>query len=242
MMREQTLVPCFASRFSFIELTFGRMPILTRWSRTSTFQIVSARLSKNSASLTSASDASFSRRASNLVSLMSQRVERLSVSVLMHDHYSHAGNCTGLPSNTCHFPSTSNKNSFLFQRHLSPFESWPQLLFRFSSVWRQRFVIGAFDKNFFSPLFSIFDTWASISFDASPCRTFLIRFLSWSDSCMLNMYRLPRTTSDGIFDIDNRISSHLVPNSWTSTLRRVIDNKWEESSTVSWAPVTRKQS
>ena len=32
-----------------------------------------------------------------LVSLMDQRVERLSVSVLVHDHCSHAGNCTGLP-------------------------------------------------------------------------------------------------------------------------------------------------
>ena len=32
------LVPCFASRFSFMEMTFGRMPTLTRRSRTSTFQ------------------------------------------------------------------------------------------------------------------------------------------------------------------------------------------------------------
>ena len=63
--REQTLVSCFASRFSFIELTtFGKMPTLKVWSRTSTFQKVSARLSKNSASRTSASDASFSRHAS----------------------------------------------------------------------------------------------------------------------------------------------------------------------------------
>ena len=30
VVREQTLVPCFASRFSFIELTFGRMPIVTK--------------------------------------------------------------------------------------------------------------------------------------------------------------------------------------------------------------------
>ena len=58
-VREQTLVSCFASLFRFAELTFGRMPILTRGSRTSTFQTVSARLSKNSASLTSASDAAF---------------------------------------------------------------------------------------------------------------------------------------------------------------------------------------
>ena len=47
VMREQTLVPCLTSRFSFIELTFGRMPTLTRRSRASTFQIVSTWLSKN---------------------------------------------------------------------------------------------------------------------------------------------------------------------------------------------------
>ena len=59
MMREQTLVSCVSSRFSFVGLTFGRMPILTRRSRASTFQEVFAWLSKNSVSLTSASDASF---------------------------------------------------------------------------------------------------------------------------------------------------------------------------------------
>ena len=41
-------------------------------------------------------------------SLMTQRVEWLSVSVLVHDHYSHARNCTGLPSNTGLFLSTGN--------------------------------------------------------------------------------------------------------------------------------------
>ena len=30
VLQQQTLVPCVASRFSFIELTFGRMPMLTR--------------------------------------------------------------------------------------------------------------------------------------------------------------------------------------------------------------------
>ena len=70
----------------FKDFTLGRMPILTRWYRTSTFQIVSARLSKNSASLTSASGASFFSTYFYLVSLMAQRVERLSVSVLVHDH------------------------------------------------------------------------------------------------------------------------------------------------------------
>ena len=52
MMREQTLIPGLTTRFIFFELTFGRMPILTRRSRASTFQIVSARLSKNGTGVT----------------------------------------------------------------------------------------------------------------------------------------------------------------------------------------------
>ena len=63
-VREQTLVPCFASRFILMEVALGRMPILTRRPRAGTFQMVSARLSKNAASLTSASGASFARRTS----------------------------------------------------------------------------------------------------------------------------------------------------------------------------------
>ena len=62
----------------------------------------------------------------------------------MHDHHSHAGICTGRPSNTGLFLSTDNIHLFLLQRHLSPFDSWPLLLFRFSRVWRQSFAIGFF--------------------------------------------------------------------------------------------------
>ena len=47
MMREQTLITSFAARFCFAKLTLGWMPIFTRRSRASTFQIISARLSKN---------------------------------------------------------------------------------------------------------------------------------------------------------------------------------------------------
>ena len=43
VMREQTLIPNFAFRFCFVKLTLGRMPIFTRRSRASTFQIISAR-------------------------------------------------------------------------------------------------------------------------------------------------------------------------------------------------------
>ena len=47
MMREQTRIPGFASRFCFIKLTLGRMPIFTRRSHASTCQLMSARSSKN---------------------------------------------------------------------------------------------------------------------------------------------------------------------------------------------------
>ena len=50
------------------------------------------------------------------------------------------------------------------------FDSLPLLLFQFSCVWRQSFAIGVSDLYFFSPSFSIFDNWASISSDKSPCR------------------------------------------------------------------------
>ena len=59
----------------------------------------------------------------DLVKRMAQKVWRLSVSVLVHDHYSHAGNCTGLPSNTGLFLSTGNRYLFFLQRHSFPFDS-----------------------------------------------------------------------------------------------------------------------
>ena len=59
MMWEQTQIPGFASRFCFVELTLGRMPIFTRRSRARTSQIISARLSKNGTMVTFSSDTSF---------------------------------------------------------------------------------------------------------------------------------------------------------------------------------------
>ena len=44
-MRKQTFIPSFATRFFFVKLTLGRMPIFTRLSRASTFQIIFARFS-----------------------------------------------------------------------------------------------------------------------------------------------------------------------------------------------------
>ena len=49
----------------------------------------------------------------------------------------------------------------------------------------------------------------------SPGRAILIRFLSLSDSRILNLYRLSKISSDGIFDMDSKTSSHLVSNSCT---------------------------
>ena len=49
MMREQTLITGLATRFTFIELALRRVPVFTRRSRAGTFQIISARLSKNGA-------------------------------------------------------------------------------------------------------------------------------------------------------------------------------------------------
>ena len=58
-----------------------------------------------------------------LVSWMAQKVWRLLVSVFVHDRYSHAGNCTGLPSNTGLFLSTGSMYLFILQRHFIPFDS-----------------------------------------------------------------------------------------------------------------------
>ena len=137
------LQPCSAGNG---HLPFGRMPILTRWSRTRTFQTVSARLSKNS------------------------------VLFFVHDLGSRDGNCIGPLANTVLFLSTGNKYLFLFQHHLSPFDSWPLPLFQFSRVWRQSFVIEASDPSFSWPSFSIADSLASISSDEFPGRTIPIRF------------------------------------------------------------------
>ena len=93
-----------------------------------------------------------------------------------HDCYSHAGNCTGLLANTGLFLSTGSRYLFLLQRHFSSLDSWSVLLFQFSSAWRQSSVIEVSDLHFSSPLSSMFDTWASISSDGSPCRTIPIQF------------------------------------------------------------------
>ena len=63
-MRKQTVVSSVTTRFTFIELALGWMPIFTRRSRACTCQILSARLSKNGSMVTFVSDASLLRHTS----------------------------------------------------------------------------------------------------------------------------------------------------------------------------------
>ena len=60
--------------------------------------------------------------------------------------------------------------------------------------------------------------WISISHNSNTV-------LSCTDSRILHLYRLSKTSSDGIFDIESRTSSHLVSNPLTLSLRRVMENK-----------------
>ena len=96
----------------------------------------------------------FSSTHFEIVSLMAQKVWRLWVQVFAHDRYSHAENCTGLPSNTGLFLSTDNRYLLLLQRLTIPFDSWPLLLFRFSRVWRLSFAIGVSDLFLFTMVFN----------------------------------------------------------------------------------------
>ena len=105
--------------------------MLTRSSCASTFQEVFARLSKNHARVTFASDTP-SR----------QKVWRLSVSVFVHDRCSHAGNCAGLPSDIGLFLSTGSKNLLPPSTPLNPFRFLTTAVVSISTAWRQSFVIG----------------------------------------------------------------------------------------------------
>ena len=69
-----TLISGFSVRFCFVELTFGRMPILTKRCCATTFQIVSAPLLKNHASISFAFYTPCSRQYFYLVSLMAHKV------------------------------------------------------------------------------------------------------------------------------------------------------------------------
>ena len=89
-MPEQTLVPCFASRFSFYRIDIQ--------DDANTHKVISYKYLSNSICTVveefCQSDLCLWRFFFSaylyLVSLMAQRVEQLSVSVLVHDHHSHA--------------------------------------------------------------------------------------------------------------------------------------------------------
>ena len=123
MMREQTLISGFAARFCFVKLTLGVMPISTRRSRASTFQIISPRLSENGTMVTFAFDTSFSSTHFNPVTWMAQKVWRHCGLVFVHDLGYRGGNSKGTLSNMGLLLSTGNIFLFLFQYHLSTVDS-----------------------------------------------------------------------------------------------------------------------
>ena len=150
----------------------------------------------------------FSSTHFDLVTLRAQKVWRLWVLVFAHDRYSHAGNCIGLLSSTGLFLSIGNRHLFLVQRQFIPFDSLSLLLIQFSHAWRQSFVIAVSDLFSSSPWFSMFDNWASISSDESPCRTIPIQFWVPQTNVFSICTDFPRYT-DGIFDT-HRVAAQLL--------------------------------
>ena len=132
--------------------------------------------------------------------------------------------CTGLPSNTglllplvtCTF-SSFNASWALRLLTTAPVSifSWLASKFRNRSFWSIFLYTIVF--NFWRLGIDIF-WWISIWHNSNTV-------LSLSDSRILNLYRLSRIWSDGIIDIDNKTSSHLVSNSWTLSSRKVTENK-----------------
>ena len=99
-MREWALCAEHTSRFRWTELTFGRMPILTRRFGASSFQEVFTRRSIEFLRLLLPLAFLFSTLFYLVfLKIVAQRVVRLLVSAV-HDRYSHVGNCIGLLSNT----------------------------------------------------------------------------------------------------------------------------------------------
>ena len=103
-MRKQTLVSSLTNRFCFVELTLGWMPIFTRRSSASTFQIISARLSKDDTRITFASDTSFTRHTST-------------------SWHQELGRCGGFV--VCFFFFFARSLLSCGKLHRSPFEHWP---------------------------------------------------------------------------------------------------------------------
>ena len=151
---KSTLIPECASRFLFVQVTFGRMPKITWWSRALTFGAISARLW----------DSFFSEYFYHPFLSVVQRKERILVSIW--PAYSHcARNYNHLLSNTVLLLSMNSIPLVLFQHHVDPCDSWPLLLFQFSHFGRQSFVMWVSDLCFSSPSCSTSDNLVSISSD-----------------------------------------------------------------------------
>ena len=76
----------------------------------------------------------------------------------------------------------------------------------------------------FPPWSSICDNQVRLSSDESPMSNTSNTVLSCADS-ILNLYDPSKMSSDGIYVIDNRMSSHFESNSWISSFRRTIVNR-----------------
>ena len=111
---KRTLITEFEYRFSFIELTFGRMPIITKWSRAITFHVIPARLSSK-LPRTQASETLSSRCTSAIIFVpVAQRMERtFGVGLRAYPH--RVGIYDDLLSNTVLLLSIDNILLVLFQ-------------------------------------------------------------------------------------------------------------------------------
>ena len=140
---------------------------------------------------------------------------RQCVLVFAHDRYSHAGNCIGFLANTGLFLSTGDWYLFLLQSRLIPFDSSSVLLISILSCLASKFrkrsfwsvLLFTMVSNFWQLEIDIF-WWISMSYKSNVVS-------SCANSRILNVCRLTNTSTDGIFDMDNRTSTHLVSNSWT---------------------------
>ena len=154
------------------------MPIFTRRSREGTFQIISARLSKNGKMVTFASDTSLPRHTSTSWCGWLRRCGG-SVFWFLRTILGLVADIATVSLRTLAFFFPLVTYLFLLQRRLVLFDSLPLLLIQFSHIQRQSFVIEVSDQYSPSPWFLNFDIWETVSSDESPSRTIPIRF--WVD-------------------------------------------------------------
>ena len=132
-------------------LTFGRMPIVTRWFSANTFQEVFARLSIELPRSTPTSEVLFPRRTSFSLCWWLRGWNGL----VLHFSPRRARNYTCLLSNTSLLLSIDCKLLVHFQHHLMSCDSSPLHLFQSSHFWRKNFAIEVSDSCFSSPAFQL---------------------------------------------------------------------------------------